>query len=380
MAHHHHLLNLDPKATQLSTCVLDVFTPQKYAGNPLAVVFIPANLSPSISQPVKQRIAREFNLSETIFIHIPQDAASAATSCRIDIFTVSEELPFAGHPIIGAAAVVLNHLAWGKIEALELKAGRFPIRRISPSPPPLQKGEESSSSLSDMTTNENDTMTAGLVEVDVVHDMHIHSRTLADVVAASDAITAKLSDNDVVRRAELDAPVVSIVKGMTALLVQLPSLEHLAMVSTAQRLEFDEGIQEILLDQGPWGRSFCYRYYYVHQGVDREEGVEGTVATMVHRIRARMVELATEDPATGSAACTLGAYLATTTTTPTAGGDGGVPGMNRFEIVQGVEMGRRSDVVVKVQTKMREGREGISIDSVALSGTAVVTSTGSIYV
>lgn len=360
-----HLTGIDNNtALQLQTCVLDVFTREKYSGNPLAVVFIPKQQRDFITQDVKQRIAREFNLSETIFIHVPSGEERNANSCRIDIFTVNEELPFAGHPIIGAAAVVLNHLGWG-IDALDLKAGRFPIRRrITPPLSPDKEGPKDAP---------NAPPANGLVEVDVVHDMHIHARTLADVVNATGAssatiIAAHLHPNPTIRQAELAAPVVSIVKGMTALLVRLPDLEHLAMVSTAQRIHFSEDIQDLILDQGPWGRSFCYRYYYVPQGVEQEEG-----QVAVHRIRARMVELATEDPATGSAACTLGAYLATTAVSPS-------DSMNRFEIVQGVEMGRRSDIIVKVKTQNSVGSEGKSIDSVALSGTAVVVSTGSIHV
>ncbi len=49
-----------------------------------------------------QRIAREFNLSETVFVLPPQDGGDA----RVRIFTPSLELPFAGHPVLGAAFVL----------------------------------------------------------------------------------------------------------------------------------------------------------------------------------------------------------------------------------------------------------------------------------
>jgi PhzF family phenazine biosynthesis protein len=48
---------------------LDVFTAAPFSGNPLAVVFLPDNLSKPLSQSQKQEIAKEFNYSETIFIH-----------------------------------------------------------------------------------------------------------------------------------------------------------------------------------------------------------------------------------------------------------------------------------------------------------------------
>lgn len=76
--------------------IYDVFTSRKLAGNPLAVVFDAEGLD-TISM---QAIAREFNLSETVFI---APAESPAHSARLRIFTPARELPFAGHPTVGAA-------------------------------------------------------------------------------------------------------------------------------------------------------------------------------------------------------------------------------------------------------------------------------------
>lgn len=76
--------------------VFDVFTERPLAGNPLAVVLD----SDGLDSAAMQSIAREFNLSETVFV-LP--AESAAHSARIRIFTPAQELPFAGHPTVGAA-------------------------------------------------------------------------------------------------------------------------------------------------------------------------------------------------------------------------------------------------------------------------------------
>jgi trans-2,3-dihydro-3-hydroxyanthranilate isomerase len=76
--------------------VYDVFTGETLSGNPLAVVFDAEGLSDGRMQA----IAREFNLSETVFVLPPQNAAHAA---RIRIFTPGRELPFAGHPTVGTA-------------------------------------------------------------------------------------------------------------------------------------------------------------------------------------------------------------------------------------------------------------------------------------
>jgi trans-2,3-dihydro-3-hydroxyanthranilate isomerase len=86
---------------------LDVFTDTPLAGNPLAVV----RDGEGLDDARMQAIAREFNLSETIFLLPPKDPVNTA---RIRIFTPSRELPFAGHPTIGAAVLI------GLLEAPEL--------------------------------------------------------------------------------------------------------------------------------------------------------------------------------------------------------------------------------------------------------------------
>lgn len=81
----------------LSYEVVDVFTDRPFAGNPLAVVFGGENLA----KDQMQALALEFHLSETAFVLPP--TVDGATY-RLRIFTPTEELPFAGHPSVGAAA------------------------------------------------------------------------------------------------------------------------------------------------------------------------------------------------------------------------------------------------------------------------------------
>jgi PhzF family phenazine biosynthesis protein len=82
---------------------LDVFTTSAFEGNPLAVVTIPPpSQQAPLTQSQKQRIAREFNLSETVFVHDVENRAETDER-KIDIFTPQFELPFAGHPTIGTA-------------------------------------------------------------------------------------------------------------------------------------------------------------------------------------------------------------------------------------------------------------------------------------
>jgi trans-2,3-dihydro-3-hydroxyanthranilate isomerase len=84
---------------QLQFHILDVFTDKRFAGNPLAVV----HDADDLDGERMQTIAREFNLSETVFVLKPQQARHTA---RVRIFTPAKEMPFAGHPTVGTAALL----------------------------------------------------------------------------------------------------------------------------------------------------------------------------------------------------------------------------------------------------------------------------------
>lgn len=84
---------------KLNFHTLDVFTEERFGGNPLAVVLGADALDTS----AMQRIAREFNVSETVFVMKPQNPAHNA---KIRIFTPGTELPFAGHPTVGTASLL----------------------------------------------------------------------------------------------------------------------------------------------------------------------------------------------------------------------------------------------------------------------------------
>jgi PhzF family phenazine biosynthesis protein len=114
-------------SSQLDFVTVDVFTTEKYAGNPLAIIRIPHGVT--ISQEQKQAIAREFNLSESTFLHENSDD-SKKDDWVVDIFLTTAEIPFAGHPTIGTACYVLSRAAQergvkdGVIQAsFQLKAG-----------------------------------------------------------------------------------------------------------------------------------------------------------------------------------------------------------------------------------------------------------------
>ncbi|MGB9365465.1 MAG: PhzF family phenazine biosynthesis protein [Xanthobacteraceae bacterium] len=106
---------------------LDVFTEKRFAGNPLAVVLEPDGLDTA----AMQQIAREFNLSETVFVQPPENNAHRA---KLRIFTPASELPFAGHPTVGTA-VLLGRIDGGtQPREFVLELGIGPVRcQVTPS-------------------------------------------------------------------------------------------------------------------------------------------------------------------------------------------------------------------------------------------------------
>lgn len=101
--------------------IVDVFTDRPFAGNPLAVVF--GGQALAVGQ--MQAIAREFNLSETVFVLPPTQPGA---TYRARIFTPGRELPFAGHPSVGAATMVVrNDLGGTGLVIQECGAGLLPI-------------------------------------------------------------------------------------------------------------------------------------------------------------------------------------------------------------------------------------------------------------
>lgn len=105
--------------------IVDVFAEQKYQGNQLAV-FMDGSLH---SDEEMQRLAREINFSETTFIF---PGESSGNIFRVRIFTPNEEVPFAGHPTLGTAYIIMREMLGGRSESiiLDLKAGKVPVRAV----------------------------------------------------------------------------------------------------------------------------------------------------------------------------------------------------------------------------------------------------------
>lgn len=109
-------------STKREFFIVDVFAEEKYAGNQLAV-FLDGRL---YCDEEMQKLAREINFSETVFI-FPENGAGRTVKARI--FTPAAEVPFAGHPTMGAAYIIAREILTGYVDEviLELPVGRIPV-------------------------------------------------------------------------------------------------------------------------------------------------------------------------------------------------------------------------------------------------------------
>ncbi|KAF3480765.1 uncharacterized protein GIQ15_06112 [Arthroderma uncinatum] len=318
----------------LQYVTLDVFTTKRFKGNSLAVIFL--SESNPITQEQKQLLATEFNYSETIFFHpVGSDPSQPR---KIDIFTTEQELPFAGHPTIGAASWLLvcskdKSPAKEAEQALALttKAGNIPIS-LSPEDP-------------------------NKVSASIPHNVHIHSTrmSLSEVLRLHPTLTQSLDAQSY----QNGFPVVSVVKGMTAVHICLPSLEALAQATTTAESIPSTGVSAGgYLDDGWDVEGHVSIYFYVRDVWDDE--------LQKNVIRSRMMAGSLEDAATGSAASGLASYL--TLTDPEIN----AKGMETCTIVQGVEMGKRSEIGIQVILKDNKKE----IETVHLQGSAVKVAEG----
>lgn len=326
---------LFPKRLEYVT--LDVFTTERFKGNPLAIVKVPRNFD--LDQDKRQLIAREFNFSETVFLHESEEGES---TWKIDIFTTTAELPFAGHPTIGTLCYIGSTLKSPEHDlTLLTKAGPIAARYDS---------------------------VAKMAEAEIPHNVNIHQSTVSwQKVVESQPSLPQVSDGKEhniwlqwicggLDDTEATFPVVSIVKGMTFVLVRFPSGNFLDEIEESH-LAINQGNTE--LDRG-WSPSFVAPYFY-HEFSGGVDGITGVEARMIDP------EMG-EDPATGSAACALSAYLALQ--------EGRAGKTYRYEIHQGVYMGRDSRIGVKVTLD----ESGKNVKQVLLAGSAVLVTQGTINI
>lgn len=221
---------------------LDVFTDRPLEGNQLAV-FTDAR---GLSQEQMQAIARETKLSETTFIFPRDPKVELEQGVRVRIFTVDEELPFAGHPTLGTATVVRGASGADTI-TLDLDAGKIPV----------SFRDENGLAFGEM--RQRDPEFLGLHRIE-------------DVARATGLAAADIDDN---------LPIQTVSTGLPFTIVPVRS------VAALQNLKFEWANAKEYLGQSG-GRFF----YFIARGAVNPN-------TDMH---ARMIFYGGEDPATGSAA------------------------------------------------------------------------------
>lgn len=264
---------------RLAMAQWDVFSSKPLEGNSLAVFFDGRELS----DPEMLAIAKEMNLSETTFI-LPRDpAVERERGVRVRIFTVQEELPFAGHPTLGTA-FALRGSTGGKNIVLELNVGKVPVRFEDRSGEPAF-GE----------------MTQVDPKFGAVHDREAVARATG------------LNPQDF----EDSLPIQTVSTGVSFTVAPLKSL------AIMNRLQIKVAAAAEYLEKSG-GKFF---YFVCRETVERNA-----------RLHARMLFYNGEDPATGSAAgCTSAWMVAHGVAQPD----------ERVLIEQGIEMNRPSRIFVR---------------------------------
>ncbi len=228
----------------------DVFTSRPLEGNPLAVFPDARGLADS----EMQALAREMNLSETTFI-LPRDVAEErARGTRVRIFTVAEELPFAGHPTLGTA-FYLRGISGADQVWLDLNVGKIPVSFTA------QRGT-------------------------VFGEMRQRDPEFGERHAAAPiASLAGLAVEDL----DASLPIQTVSTGIAFVIVPVRTLEAMA------RLRVDQGRAAEYAAHSD-GKFF---YFVSRQTVNHTA-----------RLHARMLFYNGEDPATGSAAGCAAAWMA----------------------------------------------------------------------
>ncbi len=259
---------------------LDVFSSRPFEGNSLAV--FPDGRG--LSDQHMQALAREMNLSETTFV-LPRDPAiERERGVRVRIFTVQEELPFAGHPTLGTAFALRGSTGAAEV-VLDLNVGQVPVRfEDNPGQPVF--GE----------------MTQVEPKFGLIHDRET-------VVRAT-----SLRDGDI----DPSLPIQTISTGLPFTIVPLRGLDVI------RRLQVDLARSSEYLQQTEGGKFF---YFVTRETVDRAA-----------RLHARMLFYGGEDPATGSAAGCATAWMVA---------HGVAQPDERVLIEQGIEMLRPSRIFVR---------------------------------
>lgn len=303
-----------PSATiliELPYRLCDVFTATPLQGNQLAV-FEDAG---QLTSAEMQALAKETNLSETTFILRREEAIERREGIRVRIFTTREELPFAGHPTLGTAATIRSFFpgyAGAEEIVLDLNVGKVPVR--------FAASRKHAAAPYGIMTQRNPVFGSLHDRAEAAHALGLTQEDLAPGLSPQTVST-----------------------GLAYCVAPLRSLEALGRLQIPQR----EAIAYL--------ERMGARFFYCIAAVPGEPDTW----------RARMQFYAAEDPATGSAAGCAIAYLVEHELAP--------PG-REIHVVQGVEIGRHSDLYVSAN-KTSDG----GIVEVRVGGSTVPVARGHVF-
>ncbi|EYF01438.1 PhzF family phenazine biosynthesis protein [Chondromyces apiculatus] len=304
---------------ELRYVTVDVFTSRRFGGNPLAVIPDARGLDAE----VMQRIAAEFNYSESTFVLPPRDPAHTA---EVRIFSPTRELPFAGHPNVGTAFVLGRQ-------------GALFGREVGN----VMRFEEGAGLVEVALAREGDAVVGARIEAPRALEVG------PTVDAAAIAACACLPLEAVVT--ERHAPCIASV-GLSFVLAEVRDLAALAAARPSAAAFADADARYPRADD----RLSLFLYTRDTRGSGDGEQVRARMFAPLSNI--------VEDPATGSASGALGAFL--TSRRPEADVEA------RLTITQGVEMGRPSTIEVAVR------KTGGVVQKVAIGGQCVPVMSGAL--
>jgi trans-2,3-dihydro-3-hydroxyanthranilate isomerase len=295
--------------------IYDVFTGQRLSGNPLAVVLDAEGLDTG----AMQRIAGEFNLSETSFVTAPRDASHRA---RVRIFTPVYEMPFAGHPTVGTAIALYEaQKGEGAAAIFVFEENIGPVRCAVTGGKAATFAEFDLPQVPEKLALSADAAAIGAAVGLAPHEIGFENHRVGLWSAGVPYITIPVSGLDAARRARLD----------------------------------NQAWRELSPQRGD-GKT-ASAYVYCRETVSRDNS-----------FHARMFVPGTpsyEDPATGSAAAAFAGVIMQFDAPP--------EGPSRFWIEQGVEMGRPSRIRLEIDV------ENSAMAAARIGGNAVKVAEGVLY-
>ncbi len=321
---------------------LDVFTQHVFGGNQLAV-FPEAE---GISDAQMQQIAREFNISETVFLFAPQTPTGTR---RARIFTPGRELPFAGHPTIGAVHVLAtvergSQASPPREVVLEELVG--PVRVSIQEQGNLGGGGSSGDSRGNGGSGGNGGSDGALF----IQLSAARAPEFREVAAKPETFAAPLRLEPADLQSDLPLGLVSC--GTPFLILPVRNADAL------RRARLDADAWQQLVATGVLGTTDSLWTNHVYPVTN-----DASVHPADLRVRMFAPGLGVvEDPATGSAATTLAAHLAKLSSQR--------HGTLKWTVEQGIEMGRPSTLYLEA-----DKRDG-EITAVRVGGYAVIASDG----